>query len=277
MFCATGRILNKIVAGIALLILSPVLLLVSLLLLLTGEHEVLYLQSRVGYKNRPFKIWKFATMLKKSPSMGMGSLTLRDDPRVTRVGKYLRITKINEFPQLANVLLGNMSFVGPRPQMKVDFDCYPEHVQERIYQVTPGITGIGSIVFRDEEEILSRCSLSPQECYQRLISPYKGELELWYQDHRTPMTDTLLILLTAWAIVKPKSDLVFRVFKSLPPKPAFMEEAWAGEELELVGGAQGEPQRGRIPIAEVAAGSRRDSTSVVAETGESMPSSIAEG
>ena len=102
---------------LAIILLSPILIPVIILLLLTGEHEVFYRQDRVGYKNKIFKIWKFATMLKNSPNMGDGDITKRGDPRITRVGKLLRQSKINELPQLINILTGDMSFVGPRPLM----------------------------------------------------------------------------------------------------------------------------------------------------------------
>jgi len=113
-----------------------------------------------------------------------------------------------------------MSIVGPRPQMEVDFRAYPQHVQDVIYNVKPGITGIGSIAFRDEEDIISRSSLSPHDCYAQLIAPYKGELELWYQEHRSLWVDAAMVLLTPLAIVSPHSDLVWRLFTSLPPRPA---------------------------------------------------------
>lgn len=152
MYLLLKRLIDFIVAFVALLVLSPILIPICILLLLTGEHEVFYLQKRVGYKNKRFQIWKFATMLKNSPNMGTGSLTLRGDSRVLPMGKFLRKTKINELPQIVNVLIGNMSLVGPRPQMEVDFYRYPEHIQEVIYNAKLGITGIGSIVFRDEEK-----------------------------------------------------------------------------------------------------------------------------
>ena len=106
--------------------ISPVFIPVIILLLLTGEHEVFYRQDRVGYKNKIFKILKFATMLKNSPNMGDGDVTKRGDPRITAVGKFLRQSKLNELPQVINILLGDMSFVGPRPLMKVGFDRYSD-------------------------------------------------------------------------------------------------------------------------------------------------------
>ena len=135
----------------------------------------MYLQKRVGYKNSRFKIWKYATMLKASPGLGTVSLTVRNDPRVLPIGKFLRQTKINELPQIINVLIGNMSFVGPRPQMEVDFFKFPVHVQEVIYNSNPGITGIGSIIFRDEE---------------KWISNAPGDKHVFYKEHIAPLHPT---------------------------------------------------------------------------------------
>ncbi|MDH3648130.1 MAG: sugar transferase, partial [Saprospiraceae bacterium] len=140
------------VASILIILLAPFFLPIAVVLLLTGEHYIFYLQERVGYKNKSFKIWKFATMLKDSPKMQGGLITSKNDYRLTPIGGFLRKTKINELPQLINILKGEMSFVGPRPVMPKSFSQYPKEVQHEIYQVLPGITGLGSIVFRDEED-----------------------------------------------------------------------------------------------------------------------------
>ncbi len=219
MYSFFKRLLDIIVSLITLLLLLPLFIPIVIALRLTGEGEIFYLQNRVGYKNKMFKIWKFATMLKNSPNMLTGSLTLRNDPRVTPMGGFLRKTKINELPQVINVLIGNMTLVGPRPQMMVDFEAYPEAIQQVIYDVKPGITGIGSIVFRDEEQLLSASKLPPKDFYQHHIAPYKGELELWYQKNASIATDLLIIFLTAWQIVFPDSDLMFKLFKDLPERP----------------------------------------------------------
>lgn len=216
------KAIDFILAIVAITFLAPFLIPICIILLCTGEHEVFYLQKRVGYKNSRFKIWKFATMLKNSSKMGTGSLTVRNDPRVLPIGKFLRKTKINELPQLINVLIGNMSFVGPRPQMEVDFFKFPEYVQKVIYNTNPGITGIGSIIFRDEEKWISNAPGDKHEFYKQHIAPYKGELEIWYQEHLSFYTDFMLIFLTAWAIVSPESELAHKVFKDLPERPAIL-------------------------------------------------------
>lgn len=199
-----------------LIILSPLFLILIILLGLTGEGKIFYLQNRVGYKNEMFKIWKFATMLKNSLNMGTGSLTLRNDPRVTRVGKFLRITKVNELPQIINVLIGNMSFVGPRPQMKVDYEAYSTEIQSKIYNVKPGITGIGSIIFRDEEKLISDYKGDPRQLYETVIAPYKGELEMWYQKKISFSTDIKILFITVWVVLFPKTKLLYSLFKNLP-------------------------------------------------------------
>ena len=210
------RIIDILIATIALILLSPILIPSIIILLLTGEHEVFYFQKRVGYKNRPFNIWKFATMVKNSPNIGTGEITLRNDPRVTPFGKLLRMTKVNELPQIINVFTGDMSIVGPRPLMEVSFKLYPEEVQKRIYHCKPGMTGIGSLIFRDEEKIVSEAA-DPKAMYAA-IYPYKGALELWYQANASLYTDFMIIFLTAWSILFPGNKLVEKVFKDLPPR-----------------------------------------------------------
>lgn len=201
-----------------LTMLSPVLLPVAIILKFTGEGDIWYFQKRIGYKNGNFLIWKFATMLRNSPNMLTGSLTLRNDPRVTFVGKYLRATKINEVPQLINVIKGEMALVGPRPQMEVDFLAFPDHIQKRIYNVPPGITGIGSILFRDEEKMISEAEINPRDFYNEVIAPYKGEVEIWYQENASVWLDTKILLITVLVVFLPHLK-VSHLFKNLPVAP----------------------------------------------------------
>jgi lipopolysaccharide/colanic/teichoic acid biosynthesis glycosyltransferase len=210
------RLFDIFCSLIALIILSPLLIPVMIILKLTGEHEIFYFQKRVGFKNKDFYIWKFATMIKDSPNIGTGEITLRNDPRVTTVGKFLRKTKINELPQIINVLKGDMSFVGPRPLVKKSFDLYPAEVQAMVYSSKPGITGIGSVIFRDEEKILSESADMRQAYWQ--IFQYKGKVESWYHKHRDFITDLLILFLTAWYVPFSKSKLVYRFFPSLPKR-----------------------------------------------------------
>lgn len=208
--------MDFLVALIALVLLTPLFIPIIIALRFSGEGAIFYRQTRVGFKRQNFQIWKFATMLKNSPNMGTGSLTLRNDPRVTPLGRFLRKTKINELPQFFNLLTGDMSLVGPRPQMQVDFDAYPNDIQEVIYNIRPGITGIGSIIFRDEERLLSKPGRDPRRFYSEQIAPYKGLVEIWYQQHLSFWTDIQLILLTIWVVLRPQTRLHFWVFPNLP-------------------------------------------------------------
>ena len=209
--------IDVLLAGVALLVLTPLMLPVVIGLLLTGEHHVFYRQERIGLHNRRFGIWKFATMLKNSPNLAGGLHTTRRDPRVLPLGRFLRMTKINELPQLINILVGDMSIVGPRPLVDKTFDPYPDEVKARIYRIRPGLTGIGSIVFRDEERLLSECGGDPGAFYAQHIAPAKGALELWYQDHLSLVNDLKLMFLTGWVILFPRSRLLYRWFRDLPP------------------------------------------------------------
>ena len=171
--------------------------------------------------NKPFKIYKFATMLKNSSKMKGGFITVKNDPRLTYLGGFLRKSKINELPQLLNILLGEMSFVGPRPVMRVSFESYPLKIQDVIYNVKPGLTGIGSIVFRDEEEIIT-CEKENGgdiwEFYKETIYPFKGSLEVWYQNKKSFLLDLKLIFITALVIFYPNSKIYYKIFKDLPKR-----------------------------------------------------------
>lgn len=216
MYPVIKRVMDITLSSLALLVLSPLLVPVCIGLLLTGEHYVFYLQDRIGFHNKKFGIWKFATMLKNSPNLTGGLHTTRRDPRVLPMGHFLRMTKINELPQLLNILIGDMSIVGPRPLVDKTFDPYPDHVKKAIYNVRPGLTGIGSIVFRDEERLLSESGMPVARFYAEYIAPAKGELELWYQSHLSFRTDVMIIFVTAWVIIFPQSQMLHAVFGDLP-------------------------------------------------------------
>ena len=217
------RLIDLFFSTVAIIVLSPLFLAVSIILKFSGEGEVFYLQERLGFQNKKFKIIKFVTMLKNSPNIGTGSLTLRNDPRVLPFGKFLRKSKINELPQIFNVLLGNMSIVGPRPQMQVDFDKFPADIRDEIYKCQPGITGIGSIIFRDEEKWISDHRGDKHIFYKEKIAPYKAEVEIWYNQNQSIFIDFKLIFLTAWVIFFPSSNIVENIFKSLPKKPSHLQ------------------------------------------------------
>ena len=216
------RFFDLLASSIALLVLSPLLIPVTIALKLTGEGYVFYLQERVGYKNRRFKMYKFATMLKDSPNLPGGVITTKNDPRLTPMGGFLRKTKINELPQLLNIFLGHMSVVGPRPLVLKSFEAYPEEVQKVIYNVLPGLTGVGSIIFRDEESLLSKVKDEGGDVwtyYKNTMYPSKGKVEQWYQVNYGFFTDLMCIFITVWVVLFPQSELIYKVFPSIPRRP----------------------------------------------------------
>lgn len=221
MYTITKRLLDIVFASVAIILLLPLMLPIIIALKLTGEGYIWYLQERVGYKNQPFMIYKFATMLKDSPNMQGGVITTKKDPRLTPLGGFLRSTKINELPQLLNILFGQMSFIGPRPVMKISFNAYPTAVQQQIYNVKPGLTGIGSVIFRDEEHLISEVKNNggdTWEFYTEKIYPYKGNLEFWYQEKQSLLTDIKIVIITAWVIINPTSNIVYNWFKEIPQR-----------------------------------------------------------
>ena len=191
---------------------------IVLILKITGEGEVFYHQKRIGLKGASFYLLKFATMLKDSPNLGTGEITLVEDPRVLPFGKFLRKTKLNELPQIWNILKGEMSIVGPRPMVPNTFSKYSALAKEELSKVRPGLTGIGSIIFRDEEKYLSEEN-NPEAFYDEVIIPYKNEVEIWYVKKRSIFLYFKIIFVTAWAVLFPNSCLGEKVFSGLRPIP----------------------------------------------------------
>ncbi|MGH1359573.1 MAG: sugar transferase [Burkholderiaceae bacterium] len=225
MYQAFKRLFDIVASGIAILLLLPFALPVMLLLRLTGEGKIFYRQERLGYKNQKFSILKFATMLEDSLNMPGGEITLDKDPRITPMGGILRKTKINELPQLWNVFVGDMSIVGPRPLMRVSFDMYSPEVQEIVYESRPGLTGIGSLVFRDEAGLVKASGEDPRAYYRNVIYPHKGALESWYFKNRSTWTDIKIIILTAVSILFPGSSFASSAFQGLPELDARLNES----------------------------------------------------
>jgi lipopolysaccharide/colanic/teichoic acid biosynthesis glycosyltransferase len=221
MYLYIKRLFDIVCSSIAILVLSPLLIPIIVILKFTGEGEVFYFQERIGYKNQPFYIWKFATMLKNSSKMEGGLITVKNDPRLTPIGGFLRSSKINELPQLFNILFGHMSIIGPRPLMKQSFDVYPADVRQLVYNVRPGLSGIGSLVFRDEEALITKVKDAGGDTwayYANVIYPYKGQLEKWYQENKSLKVDFVILFLTAWTVLVPDNNLVFKIFKTLPQR-----------------------------------------------------------
>jgi lipopolysaccharide/colanic/teichoic acid biosynthesis glycosyltransferase len=212
------RFLDILLSATALLVLSPLLVPIAIILRLTGEGEVFYMQDRVGKDGARIRLYKFVTMLKNSPNIGPGTITLKNDPRILPVGRFLRKTKINELPQLLNVLLGDMSVVGPRPQTKRCFDAFPQSSRDAIIRVRPGLSGIGSIVFRDEEELMDG-QADAARYYDEVIAPYKGLLEEWYVRNGGIGTYLKVVFSTLWVVLRPDSRIVWKIFRGMPRPP----------------------------------------------------------
>ncbi len=188
-----SRALDVLASSFGLIILAPLFVLVAVAIRLDSGGPVFFRQVRVGRDGRPFSILKFRTMRTDAEAVG-GQLTVGADPRVTRVGAWLRRTKIDELPQLINVLRGDMALVGPRPEVPRYVALYDEQ-QRRVLDVRPGITDPASIAFRDEGSILANAS-DPEETYVHEIMPRKLAMNLAYLEHRTLTRDLGVILAT---------------------------------------------------------------------------------
>jgi len=223
------RGLDLIISCLLIVAFAPLMLVLILLLRATAEGEVFFRQSRIGKGGRSFALLKYATMLKDSPNLGSGTITLKNDPRVLPVGRYLRAFKMDELPQLYNVLRGEMSLVGPRPQTRRCFDTFSPLDQSIITQARPGLTGIGSLVFRNEENLLDP-DKDPVGLYKNVIMPYKAELEYWYIRHQGLRTYLLCIFATGWTAAFRKSSIVWYLFPTLPLPPSSLASAlnWPG-------------------------------------------------
>ena len=218
------RFFDMVFSGLALMVLSPLLVPIILTLRFSGEGEVFFMQERIGRDGEVFKLFKFATMLKDSPNIGTGTVTMKGDPRVLPVGKFLRKTKVNELPQLLNIFFGDMSVIGPRPLTAQTFGSYSVETQGVVKKVRPGLSGIGSIIFRGEEEIMHGATASV-DFYANVIAPYKGALEEWFVSNKSLYIYFLAIFVTAWAVLIPSTKIAWRVFKNLPEPPAELKQA----------------------------------------------------
>jgi len=221
---AQKRLLDIVLSLIGLLLLIPFMLPVVLILLLTGEHYVFYLQPRIGRHGRKFNIIKFSTMLKDSPNMGTGDITVKNDPRIFPFGNFLRRTKINEIPQLINILIGDMSLIGPRPMTPRVFEFYSETEQDIIKQLKPGLSGVGSIVFREESTIVENSPLGLEETFSELLSPHKAALEKWYLKNQCFSLDVKILFITLFSLLLKDHDLIYKHLKGLPKMPKKLKD-----------------------------------------------------
>ena len=193
------RIFDFIFAIIGLLFLVPLFIIIAILIKIESKGPVLYKQLRVGRYNLDFKILKFRTMDMNADQLGL--LTLgHSDPRITKIGYYLRKYKLDELPQLINVFIGNMSFVGPRPEVRKYVKLYNQY-QMQIFKVRPGITDMASIEYRNESELLSGQG-DPDNYYINIIMPKKIQINLKYLKQRNFLKDFIVILNTFKVIIK---------------------------------------------------------------------------
>lgn len=192
------RILDIVLSSAGLILSAPVLLPAALLIWLQDRQSPFYIAQRIGRQDRPFRMVKLRSMIVNADRTGIDS-TSACDPRITALGRFIRRYKLDELPQLWNVLIGNMSLVGPRPNVKRGTDLYTV-TERRLLEVQPGITDIASIVFADEGIILMD-ERDPDLAYDQLIRPWKSRLGLFYVEHRTLALDFRILLLTLLAIV----------------------------------------------------------------------------
>ena len=193
------RLMDIVISGCALFVLWPVLLLISLAIKIDDPGPVFYRQVRVGRDGKPFRIFKFRTMIVDADKKGL-SITVGRDSRITRIGALLRKTKLDELAQLINVFTGELSFVGPRPEVPKYVDMYTPY-QRQVLLVRPGITDYASIAYRNENDILEGAE-NPEQMYIDVIMPDKIELNMKYLREISPLADIRLILRTIVAVIR---------------------------------------------------------------------------
>lgn len=192
------RAMDIVISGAALLVIWPVFLIIALAIVIDDPGPVFYRQVRVGRGGRTFRIFKFRTMIADADKKGL-AITVGRDSRITRVGAFLRKTKLDELAQLMNVFVGDMSFVGPRPEVPHYVDMYTPY-QRQVLLVRPGITDYASIAYRNENELLAEAD-DPEKCYIEEIMPAKIEWNMKYLHEISPLADIRLIFKTIAAVV----------------------------------------------------------------------------
>jgi lipopolysaccharide/colanic/teichoic acid biosynthesis glycosyltransferase len=191
------RLFDILFSGIGLFFLSPILLLIILFIKLSSKGNVFYFQNRMGKNNQAFKLFKFRTMYADSDKKGLITVGMNDS-RITPIGYYLRKYKIDELPQLLNVLIGNMSIVGPRPEVEKYTTLYNQE-QLKVLSVKPGITDLASIKYSNENEILAKFE-NPEQAYIEQIMPDKLNLNLEYIERQSLWFDIKIIFATLFKI-----------------------------------------------------------------------------
>ena len=193
------RCFDLLLTTIGIIVLMPFFVLVAIWVYLDSPGNVIYKQLRVGRLGKLFFVFKFRTMIIDADKKGL-LITVSNDSRITRSGQFLRKYKLDELPQLFNVLFGDMSLVGPRPEVKEYMDMYPEAIRQKVLSVRPGITDIASIYFRNENEMLD-AAIDPRQTYIDTILPIKQKCYIEYVDNRSAWLDIKLIFLTVYKIV----------------------------------------------------------------------------
>jgi lipopolysaccharide/colanic/teichoic acid biosynthesis glycosyltransferase len=196
------RLFDILCSFLGIVLMMPFLIVMITLILVEDGCPIFYRGERVGRRGKPFRIYKFRTMVRDAEALG-GASTADGDPRITRIGKILRKYKLDELPQLINVLMGEMSFVGPRPEIKKYVDQYNEE-EKQILTVRPGITDWASIWNADEGAVLAGAE-DPDRAYEELIRPTKLKLQLKYVRERSFLGDLKIIFLTLLAVIQPES------------------------------------------------------------------------
>lgn len=194
------RIFDILASGVGLLLLSPIILLIALAVKLDSSGHIFFRQERVGQYGKLFRIHKFRTMVTNAESKGL-QITVGSDARITKVGFFLRKYKIDELAQLIDVFQGNMSLVGPRPEVPHYVAYYPEAARQLVLSVKPGITDWASIKYKDENEVLARSS-DPQQAYVNEVLPIKLSYYIEYVQGRTFFGDIRIIFATLLALVR---------------------------------------------------------------------------
>lgn len=206
------RSMDIVLAGVGLAVLSPLLLVLALIVKLSDFGPVLFVHERVGRRGKPFRMLKFRSM---RVHQGGADLTATGDARITPVGRFLRAIKADELPQLWNVLKGEMSFVGPRPEVRKYVELYTRE-QEKVLELQPGITDLASFAFFNESDLLARAA-DPEQFYREHLIPEKIRINLAYAARANVMTDLHLILATVLRSLGIKQDL-FRQWNIRPPE-----------------------------------------------------------
>jgi len=207
------RIFDLILSFFGIIIALPIFIFIPILNILSGS-KVFFIQERIGKNHKPFKLIKFATMVENAHIIG-STVTHQNDSRVTKIGAILRKTKLNEIPQLINVLIGDMSFVGPRPLPQKELSMYELNWAKKIYSMKPGITGLGSLYFYNEEMLLPENKDIAEIFFKEVIIPHKVELELWYAEHRNFILDIKIFIATLLLVFMPSHIILSYISKKL--------------------------------------------------------------